>query len=585
MRHRPLIVTALVSVLGLLLTVAPAPRRSHAQQQCTGSSTINDTTTDAPPLQAGRVTPNGVASTCASQKTFPGVTDPGNQRRAKIYQFVNNNNTTACITVTLNAGTCVGATGLFSAAYAGYNPGNISMNYLGDIGASPNPSRSYSFNVPAGADFQVVVNQVNVNQSCPAYTLTVAGFGCLPAGELIIKEFRFGVEDPAVENSNRDEYIEIYNASEAPVTVTTTDGSDGWALVAADGTMRGRIPLNTEIPARGHYLFVNSFGYSLAGYPAGEGTIATGDATYTQDIPQLSGVALFRTTNPANFTIENRLDAVGFTSVSSLYRENGLTTVPVSSGGTNYFFVRKMTSGRPQDTGDNANDFVLVTQGTDSGATLGAPGPENRDSPIQRNDTVKASLVDPTVTSGFPPNRARSGTPVPNGQYGTLILRRKFTNTTGRAIIRLRFRVVDITTRGNTQPGQADLRAIDSEPEIISVSDPNGGAPIDVTVQGVTLEQTPVPAQPSGGGLNSSLVCCTVPVELAPEGTRTVSLEEPLEDRDSIYIQFRLGVQEEGSFRFFVNVEAETDDPVPELTERRRQLKTQRSKASKTSPR
>ncbi len=52
----------------------------------------------------------------------------------------------------------------------------------------------------------------------------------------------------------------------------------------------------------------------------------------------------------------------------------------------------------------------------------------------------------------------------------------------------------------------------------------------------------------------------------------------------TIYIQFRLGVQEEGSFRFFVNVEAETDDPVPEITQRR-QLKTRRSKASKVSPR
>src|SRR4028119_1290815 len=114
--------------------------------------------------------------------------------------------------------------------------------------------------------------------------------------------------------------------------------------------------------------------------------------------------------NPANFTLANRLDAVGFSNVPSLYRENGLTTFPVSSRGTNYFHVRKMTSGLPQDTGDNAADFALVTLGTDAGATLGAPGPENRSSPIQRNSTVKASLLDPTVASGLPPNRARTGT-------------------------------------------------------------------------------------------------------------------------------------------------------------------------------
>lgn len=568
MRQRPFLYAAAAAALGLSLILAPAPG-SRAQQQCTGSSTINDSNTQTPFTQTGRLTQNGVASNCAAQKTFPGVADT-NQRRFKIYQFVNNNTSTACITVTLNAGSCVGASSLFSAAYSGFNPGDISMNYLGDIGASPNPSRSYSFNVPAGADFQVVVSQLNTNQSCPAYTLTVAGFGCLPQSELIISEFRFGVEDPAVETSNRDEYIELYNNTDAPLNVTAPDGSGGWALVAADGTIRATVPIGETIPARGHYLIANSQGYSLADYPAGSDSTATPDATYTQDIPLISGVALFRTANPANFTLANRLDAVGFSSVPSLYRENGLTTFPVSSQSTNYFFVRKMTSGLPQDTGDNAADFALVTLGSDSGATLGAPGPENRSSPIQRNGTVKASLLDPSVTSAFPPNRARSGTPVANGAFGTLTLRRTFRNMTGAPVTKLRFRVVDITTRGNTQAGQADLRAINSSPEIVVVG---GGA--NVTVQGVRLEEPP--EQFSGGGLNSSLDCCDTPEVDAPAGTRDVTLDEPLEDGDSISIQFRLGVEQEGSFRFFVNVEAETGSPI--LTESQRQLKSPRPKA------
>jgi hypothetical protein len=579
MRHRPLLSTAVVIALALLLTLTPTPG-SHAQQQCTGSFTINDSNTQTPFTQTGRLTQNGVISTCASQKTFPGVADT-NQRRVKVYQFVNNNTSTACITVTLNAGSCVGASGLFSAAYTGFNPGSISMNYLADIGASPNPSRSYSFNVPAGADFQVVVNQLNINQSCPGYTLTVAGFGCLPQSEMIISEFRFGVQDPATPTSNLDEYIELYNNTDAPLTVTTTDGSDGWALVAADGTIRFTVPVGETIPARGHYLGVNSMGYSLGGYPAGSGTTATGDATYTQDIPLISGVALFRTSNPANFTLANRLDAVGFSSAPSLYRENGLTTFPVSSGGTNYFHVRKMTSGLPQDSGDNATDFALVTLGSDSGATLGAPGPENLSSPIQRNSMVKASLLDPSVTSGFPPNRARSGTPVTNGQYGTLTLRRSFRNTTGTSISRLRFRVVDITTRGNTQVGQADLRVIDSPPEIVAVSGGAGNPPVNVTVQGLTREEPP--QQLSGGGLNSSLACCATPEVGAPAGTRTISLDEPLADGDTIHIQFRLGVEQEGSFRFFVNVEAETTTPPTNV--QHRQLKSPRTKEGRPSPR
>ena len=88
---------------------------------------------------------------------------------------------------------------------------------------------------------------------------------------------------------------------------------------------------------------------------------AAGDATYTTDIPLVSGggVALFNTANPANFTFANRLDAVGFINVPPLYREVGLNRFPVSSSGTNYFQVRSMAAGVPQDTGDNENDFGI----------------------------------------------------------------------------------------------------------------------------------------------------------------------------------------------------------------------------------
>src|SRR5207249_1140568 len=82
------------------------------------------------------------------------------------------------------------------------------------------------------------------------------------------------------------------------------------------------IPNGTVIPAHGHYLGVNSVGYSLAAYPAGNGTSATGDATYTTDIPDNAGIALFKSATPANFTLANRLDAVGATSeANTLYKE------------------------------------------------------------------------------------------------------------------------------------------------------------------------------------------------------------------------------------------------------------------------
>src|SRR6476661_1301519 len=83
---------------------------------------------------------------------------------------------------------------------------------------------------------------------------------------LLISEFRF--RGP---NGANDEFVEIYNNSDTDHTVTASDGSSGYALVASDGNARFVIPNGTVIPARGHYLGVNSVAYSLAAYPAGNG--------------------------------------------------------------------------------------------------------------------------------------------------------------------------------------------------------------------------------------------------------------------------------------------------------------------------
>src|SRR5688572_8297996 len=92
---------------------------------------------------------------------------------------------------------------------------------------------------------------------------------------LIISEFRYRWP-----NGVNDEYIEIYNASLFSHTVTAAGGT-GYAIAASDGTTRGVIPNGTVIPPKGHFLIVNSVGYSLANY-GGTGA-AAGDATYTTD--------------------------------------------------------------------------------------------------------------------------------------------------------------------------------------------------------------------------------------------------------------------------------------------------------------
>lgn len=395
------------------------------------------------------------------------------------------------------------------------------------------------------------------------FAATVGFFLVLTAStaqaQLIISEFR--VRGP---NGANDEFIEIYNNSGADHTVAAavTDGSgDGYAVVASDGTARCVIPNGTVIPNRGHYLCVNSVGYSLASYPAGNGTTATGDATYTTDIADNAGIALFNNSvGGANFSLANRLDAVGSTSeANTLYKEGTgyPALVPFS---IDYSFYRDncgkggsiTTFGpcpidTPKDTNNNAADFVFVdTNGTSAGAgqRLGAPGPENLSSPIQRNASFAANLLDVCVAAASPPNRVRDFTsdPANNSTFGTLDIRRTVTNNTGGNVTRLRFRIIDVTTFP-APSGIADLRPRTSTAVVVTVDRPPcGSGTSNVTVQGTTLEQPP--SQPNGSGFNGSM------------SAGTVTLGTPLANGASLDVRFLLGIQQTGSFKFFVNVEA-----------------------------
>jgi hypothetical protein len=384
------------------------------------------------------------------------------------------------------------------------------------------------------------------------------GLAQVAAGQLIISEFR--VRGP---NGANDEFIEIYNNSGADHTVTAASGT-GYGVAASDGTTRCSIPNGTVIPNRGHYLCVNSIGYSLASYPAGNGTTATGDATYTTDVPDNVGIALFNNnTGGASYVLANRLDAVGSTSeANTLYKEGtGYPTLTPFS--INYSFYRD-TCGKsgsittfgvcpistPKDTNNNAADFIFVdTNGTSAGAgqRLGAPGPENLSSPIQRNSSFTANFLDPCVGGASPPNRIRDFTsdPANNSTFGTLDIRRTIVNNTGANVTRLRFRVIDITTFP-APGGIADLRPRNSTAVVVTVDRaPCGSGTSNVTVQGTTLEQAPVPSnQPNGGGFNSSM------------SAGTVTLATPLANGASLDVRVLLGLQQTGSFKFYFNIEA-----------------------------
>ena len=379
------------------------------------------------------------------------------------------------------------------------------------------------------------------------------GLAQVAAGQLIISEFR--VRGP---NGANDEFIEIYNNSGADHTVA--GGGTGYGVAASNGVARCVIPNGTVIPNRGHYLCVNSVGYSLASYPAGNGTTATGDATYTTDIPDNAGIAIFNTSVSGNFVLANRMDAVGSTSEANTLYKEGTGYPALTPFSIDYSFYRDncgksgsiTTFGAcpistPKDTNNNAADFIFVdTNGTSAGAgqRLGAPGPENLSSPIQRNASFTTNFLDPCVGGASPPNRVRDFTsdPANNSTFGTLDIRRTFTNNTGGNVTRLRFRVIDITTFP-APSGIADLRPRTSTAVVVTVDRaPCGSGTSNVTVQGTTLEQPP--SQPNGGGFNSSM------------SAGTVTLATPLANGASIDIRFLLGIQQTGSFKFYFNIEA-----------------------------
>jgi predicted extracellular nuclease len=360
------------------------------------------------------------------------------------------------------------------------------------------------------------------------------------AGPVLISEFRFNGP-----NGTGDEFIELYNNTDTQVSV------NGWRIVAPSGTGGGGVVITgprTSILPRGHLLIAPS-DYSVSGYPASTGIFATAapDVTYTGGAFLDDGGAQLE--NAAGEII----DAVGFASVNGTNFREGAGLSPASgvtptASDQQYSFVRKLTSGVPQDTNDNAADFVLVSTTGNVGSTvslLGAPGPETTESPIQRNGVIKATAIDSCTGAGICENRRRIGTPVPNGAFGTLKIRRKFTNTTpGENVTRLRFRVVDMTTLNSPGyapgNGQADLRVVPSDASNFTVTTSTGE---NVPIEGTQVE-TP-PAQPLGGGVNSSIVLI-MQREIAPG--------------EQVNVEFNLGVMQNGSFRFFVNVEALTAD-------------------------
>jgi len=472
--------------------------------------------------------------------------------------------TNMLFTVVLSAPAPAGGTSVdYATAVGGVNPATPGSDYTAITTttltfAAGQQIKTVAVTVSSDADNLETDETLLLNLSNPVNgtivdgqatgTITVAN----AAGTFLISELR--TSGPAGPD---DDFIEVYNNTNSPLTVAASDASAGYGVYKkgvdcnATPVLVGTIPNGTVIPARGHYLLVGS-SYSLGGS-------ATGNLTLSQNLESDTNVAVFSTADVTNISSVNRLDAVGFGAntgggVCDLLRE-GTNLPPVSGSTTEHSFQRDQCgkggaignfgtcpSSTPVDSNNNNADFQFGdTQGTFiAGVTqkLGAPGPENLASPLLRNTGFLVSVLDPGAPASLPPNRVRDLTSNPgnNSTFGTMSIRRSVTNNTGAAVTKLRIRIIDMTVFP-TPAGIADIRPLTSGQIIVALT---GGG--NATVEGTTVDAPPT--QPNGGGINSTM------------SAGTITLGTPLANGATINLQFLLGVQQTGTFRYYINIEA-----------------------------
>ena len=141
---------------------------------------ISNSVTAASLTQSNRWDRDGIVSSCGAPKTWSGFGDFGTSFHYDAYQFTNTSGADACVSVELQS-----ADDLMAATYlTNYNANVISNNFLGDAGISTGMATggitTYSCEIPNGATFVVVVNEVAENSGTQPFTLTLSGLPCPP---------------------------------------------------------------------------------------------------------------------------------------------------------------------------------------------------------------------------------------------------------------------------------------------------------------------------------------------------------------------------------------------------------------------
>jgi hypothetical protein len=157
--------------IGLIVGVLAA---STAQATTIGPVTYTWTGTEL--SQTDRLFRDGLASTCASPKTYPGMVGTTTGQGYATFNFINPSASAACMVVTWFGDAEYGT--FLSAYLYPYDPFNAASNYLGDAGMSTALTPiSFSFMVPGNTQFSILANTVTGPTPAPgtSFTFTVDG--------------------------------------------------------------------------------------------------------------------------------------------------------------------------------------------------------------------------------------------------------------------------------------------------------------------------------------------------------------------------------------------------------------------------
>jgi hypothetical protein len=214
---------------------------------------------------------------------------------------------------------------------------------------------------------------------------------------IVISEFRFNGPNGAA-----DEFVELYNASAAPVDI------GGWQLRGSNNSrvvsVRATVPVGRIVGAHRHFLFAN--GSTQYSGPAADVTYATG---ITSD----GGVAI---STADGFVV----DQVGL-STGSAYVEGTPLPGPIDAA-SSYERRPGGRAGNGSDTDDNSADFMLASPANPQN-TSSPPVPANASADFDGDVKTDVALFRPTgglwYVTGAPGaiNYGRNGdVPVP-GDY------------------------------------------------------------------------------------------------------------------------------------------------------------------------